>query len=461
MKSYLVLILFLQILCLRVAVAQEHQPDLLLDAESYLTSTGEIQNFNSTVNINALTPKRSPLDNFYQLNENMEWVEAPILPDAVKTYNFELVYATGSGVPKESAIPRSFPECLNCRPVDPEVVGRKLADLKKTLSLKADPNLIAKINLIKSQLDSKEARVCSAAVVAYDSAKRACGPVCTEEMIRDYTERSSSAYYNQLQILKLARNKLDESCMEGNAKSIPVGFNKKYIFERTGVLIMKSNFGDKEEEVFCGAGIISKNRIVTAKHCFFGQNGNENYKRHEAVKDARLVFKSLENPNRPILIESIITAENGQKRNLSNNDIPEDYLILSTKSSVPLTLAVPTPTGKSSRLDEALIVGWFKAANPNRYRTSEEVESAWEKKVRWSKQKCIVFDITNQCMIHTCSTEAVFSGAPVWTLSPQTPHPQISGVQSAHSNAVRGCGFQNGTPHHNSFNMASSGFLGE
>lgn len=368
---------------------------------------------------------------------------------------------TGPELPTEPIIPQQSPGCLTCQPTSPEVVGGALTELKAELLLRAPTAsnlaLINKIDSTNSTLDSEEARECSASVAHYNSAKSTCGTVCTEELIRDYTEDTSSAYYSLLQNLKRARNTLDETCMEGDISKLPFGFDQNYIFERTGVLILKARTDRHEDTLFCGASLLSQDTILTAKHCLIDRYGNQHLQTRRAIRDGLLLFVSLNHPDQPATVTALNTIEDGKERTLSNTHVPEDYIMLSIKNSVPLS--TPTLSAKSSRLNEALILGWFKAANPNRYNGSGK--SDWEKKIRWSKQKCVIFDVTDQCMIHTCSSENGFSGAPVWTLSPQPQRPQISGVQSAYSNATRECGFPADTKHTASFNIASSGFLGK
>lgn len=368
---------------------------------------------------------------------------------------------TGPELPPEPTIPQPSPDCLACQPTSPEVVGGALTELKTALLLNgpsaADLDLITKIDSTNSKLDSEEARACSVSVANYKSAKSTCGSVCTEELIRNYTEDTSSAYYSKLQSLKQARNNLDEACMEGDVSKIDNSFDKNYVFERTGVLVLKARNERQQDTVFCGAGLLSQNRVITAKHCLIDRYGDQHLQTRRAIRDGLLVFNSLKNPNQDAPVIGFDIIEAGQERALSNTYVPDDYLVL--KVNNPVYLSTPTLSAKSSRLDTALILGWFKAANPDRY--SRTGKQDWENKIRWSKQECVVLDVTNQCMIHTCSTENGFSGAPVWTLSPLTRVPQISGVQSAYSNATRECAFPSESKRTASFNIASSGFLGE
>ena len=343
--------------------------------------------------------------------------------------------------------------CPNCQPTNPVVVGTKLAGIKTALPLSEQP----RIDGIIAVLNGPEAQTCSASVIAYNTAKYTCGSVCTEELIRDYTDDSASAYYSQLQDLKNARNDLDENCMEGDFSKLPINFDKNVIMQRTGVLILNPRSRRSEPHVLCGAAVLDANRLISAKHCFFDELGDEYIETRRAIRDGFLVFNSLAHPSQSVKITSIEKTANGQLRRLANSFTPEDYIVLKTDNA--LTLKTPTKITKGGKIDQALIIGWFKAANPERYAFSEK--TFWEKKIRWSKQECFVFDVTDSCMIHSCSTENGFSGAPVWTKAVNALSTQLSGVQSTYSNAIRECEFAPDTIPDASLNIASSGFIGK
>ena len=254
----------------------------------------------------------------------------------------------------------------------------------------------------------------------------------------------------------------DQNCLDWPArenKIVKKQFDFDLIAARTGVLrIDRSKAGNRcrrwsesrNLDVFCTATVVTGDYVLTARHCFVGEDGGWSPEK-QCIQDGAVQFYTIATPNRAVTVSGMFKPEEVKER----ERVYDDYAHL--KLASPLSeIKTGTEFGRPPIYAPAFIMAYHYLAKP--YGDKQWPE--WRKKIRWTRPNCVVTRVSDKCTLTKCQTIDGYSGAPLWTLNDRG-QTVFSGLQvEGGTGRVGECGFAADTiPLGGSGNLAINGFL--
>lgn len=203
----------------------------------------------------------------------------------------------------------------------------------------------------------------------------------------------------------------------------------------------------KDSWPLCGGLRLSRNRIITAKHCFFHPATGRPFEFTDSLRDFaqnRIEAYILDRPTKPFAVSSTVSTSN-----MGQYGIQEDYLLLTIRDSPDLedpTGTIADPHAVAQLLEPALLVGYYAFHNADwRFQLPRHQMRVWQEGIRLTRGTyCRVFDISQNgnCLAHGCQSMVLFSGGPLISRAPQIPvgETRLLGIHSKSGSGSSTCG---------------------
>jgi len=186
---------------------------------------------------------------------------------------------------------------------------------------------------------------------------------------------------------------------------------------------------------FCGALLLSGNRVLTARHCF------ESLTVQEAWRAGRIYMRLIRDTagqGWPLIAQPVSFG--------SNTTPAMDSLVVAVDSATPI--AAPAVRFLPATPGKALVLGYFRDFNRSRELEGSapiagvSAISTWRQGLRWSKDGlCHVTEVVDDCVRMHCQTVEGYSGAPVFPEQQKPGEPlTVFGVVSGPVNKNSRCG---------------------
>ena len=219
----------------------------------------------------------------------------------------------------------------------------------------------------------------------------------------------------------------DSRCL-GKSKDVPAPLLS--VVNITGVL--QDDSGE-----FCSGFFVSKDTVMTARHCIFEENDSSVGRYGNDISQANITFLFGKDLNEK---RSVVRLADNEFYNIKTNQLGRidsswDYVFLKVNQPVEDLPKVEILAG--ARNDKIFIYGYFGLVKSYLVEKSNKSIDY----MRWSKSTaCIVGNIAGKCIYHGCSTEHGFSGAPI--ISQQGTGigiVKIVGIHVADTTSSNGC----------------------
>lgn len=203
----------------------------------------------------------------------------------------------------------------------------------------------------------------------------------------------------------------------------------------------------KDGMPLCGGLRLSRNRIITAKHCFFHPETGRPFEFTDSLRDSaqrRIEVHILDRPAKAFEVSSTVSTSN-----VGQYGIREDYLLLTIRDSPDLedpTGTIADSHSEAQLLEPALLVGYYAFHSADwRFQLTQDQMRAWQEGIRLTRGSyCRVFDISRNrsCLAHGCQSMVLFSGGPLISTDPEIPtgETRLLGIHSRPGSESRTCG---------------------
>lgn len=179
-------------------------------------------------------------------------------------------------------------------------------------------------------------------------------------------------------------------------------------YEIVGIIgAANSTLGKGIREVWCVATYIGNSSIITAKHCLYGPEDEYDLRR-EKVVSGDVFFQRISAPKE---IYHVGFIDDSALSGGGEVDFKDDALLLSVDNALPTSVR-PSFDYSAKPGMPLLVMGYVEHSG----QTNGEAD-AWVASMRkGAVGLCMVETVAENCVVHTCTTEPRFSGAPMIAL---------------------------------------------
>nr|VFK00508.1 MAG: hypothetical protein BECKH772A_GA0070896_101943 [Candidatus Kentron sp. H]VFK00632.1 MAG: hypothetical protein BECKH772B_GA0070898_101973 [Candidatus Kentron sp. H]VFK04630.1 MAG: hypothetical protein BECKH772C_GA0070978_101943 [Candidatus Kentron sp. H] len=204
----------------------------------------------------------------------------------------------------------------------------------------------------------------------------------------------------------LALKKFDEKCLERIPAFNPSNVEIK-AYKIVGIIgAIDTRKGDGIRDIWGVATYTGDGKIVTARHCIFHEDRKVKKARRKEVSKGNVLFQRISNPSKTYKVSFAANTNY-----YADNSIENDVLQLNIDQEIP-DVKKPRfnlPPGIGTELTKLLVMG------PIEYTQEESQDSgAWVERMRKGKLGgCVIENVTDNCLTHSCITDWRFSGTPM------------------------------------------------